>query len=508
MLGIRTVFLLTSLMFAIPAAGQNPSRRPNVLFIAVDDLRPQLGCYGGMIKTPNIDALAAGGILFSRAYCQQAVCNPSRVSLLSGRRPDTTKVYDLETHLRLNLPDVVTLPQHFKNNGYHTQSLGKIYHPGLDDPLSWSAPTWNPRGQEYTNPATREAIQKERARIRAAGGRLRSEQVLERDPKTGAALKVARPGRAVRGTSWEAADSADNGLGDGKIADRAVDLLAEYKAETSPFFLAVGFHKPHLPFIAPKKYFDLYPPESIKLPDNYHAPKDCPPAALHNSGELRQYSDIPREGPVPTDKARELIRAYYAAASYMDAQVGRVLDALEKNGQRENTIVVLWGDHGWHLGEHGLWCKHSNFEVATRSPLIVSAPGQKTRGAKTDRLVEFVDVYPTLTQLAGLPVPDGIEGTSLVPLMENPNRAWKSAAFSQYPRASGVMGRSIRTERYRFTEWASAAGESVGVELYDHHADSVENENVAARPENKDLVERLRAQLKAGWRASAPAPLQ
>ena len=320
---MRILIAIFFALICLPSRAQ--STKPNVLFIAVDDLRPQIGCYGGNIKTPNIDALAARGMVFNRAYCQQAVCNPSRVSLLSGRRPHSTKVYDLETHLRLNLPDSVTLPQLFKNSGYQTQSLGKIYHPGLDDPASWSAPSFNPGGRAYTNPETLKAMEAERARVRAAGGQLRRERVLQKDPKTGASLRLARPGRMVRGPAWEAADSADNGLTDGKIADRAVQLLGDYKQKSSPFFLAVGFHKPHLPFIAPKKYFELYPPESIKLPTNNHAPKDCPPVALHNFAELRSYSDIPKQGPVPDEKARELIRAYYAASSYMDAQVGRVL---------------------------------------------------------------------------------------------------------------------------------------------------------------------------------------
>ena len=497
--------LLTLLVVGGPLAAQ-PSR-PNVLFIAVDDLRPQLGCYGERtVKTPNIDSLAARGLTFTRAYCQQAVCSPSRVSLLSGRRPDTTKVYDLETHLRLNLPDVVTLPQHFKNHGYHAQSLGKIYHPGLDDPASWSAPSWNPGGRAYTNRDTLERIRTERERIRSAGGRLRQEQVVQRDPKTGLTLKLARPGRDIRGPSWEAAEALDDGLADGKIARRAVELLAQYKREDKPFFLAVGFHKPHLPFVAPKKYFNLYPPDSIKLPENMAAPKDCPPVALTNFGELRQYSDIPkRQEELPNEKARELVRAYYASVSYMDAQVGRLLEALDRNGQRGNTIVILWGDHGWQLGDHGLWCKHTNFEVAARVPLILSAPGQKRPGAKCDRLVEFVDIFPTLVELAGLPPSEGVEGISMKPLLENPERPWKTAVFNQYPRAGGVMGRSIRTDRYRFTEWAAPGAEPVGLELYDHQADPGENKNVAGRPENKDVVERLRAQLKAGWRAALPA---
>lgn len=484
-----------------PEAAAAADGKFNVLFIAVDDLRPQLGCHGvPVIQTPHIDALAEGGTLFRRAYCQQAVCSPSRTSLLLGRRPDTTKVYDLQTHFRLHLPDVITLPQYFKRHGYHSQSFSKIYHGGLDDPNSWSVFSWRPGGPSYGDAETLAALEEERERMRAEGKSLRKE-VLKKDPKTGIPLKLGRTKYRVRGPAWEAPDVADNVLPDGKTADKAIKILRQ--AKDKRFFLAVGFLKPHLPFVAPKKYYDLYPPGNLSLADNPFPPKDVPQIALMNWGELRAYKGMPKSGPLSDDKALELIRGYFAATTYVDAQIGRILDELDRLGLRDNTVIVLWGDHGWQLGEHGLWCKHTNFEVATHSPLVFSAPGQKNAGAKTDALAEFVDIYPTLCDLCGLPIPEGLEGISLVPVMDNPNRPWKKAAFSQYPRGK-VMGYSMRTDRYRYTEWVEPGKEPVGIELYDHQNDPDENINIANQPENKELVLKLSKMLHAGWRAALP----
>ncbi|UCD30336.1 MAG: sulfatase [Planctomycetota bacterium] len=474
----------------------------NVLFIAVDDLRPELGCYGVTgIKSPNIDKLAREGTLFKRAYCQQAVCSPSRTSLLTGRRPDTTKIYDLSTHFRLFIPEVVTLPQYFKQHGYHSQALGKIYHgTTFDDPESWSVKSWHSPGPTYAKPETLAIYEKERERLKAAG-RLRKNVITQQDSKTGAILKLKRRGTFPRGPSWEDPDVPDNKLPDGKIADQAIEVLREIKDK--PFFLAVGFLKPHLPFVAPKKYFDLYPPEKFKLPDNPFPPKDVPPIALMTWGELRAYTDIPKKGPLSDEKTLELRRAYYAATTFTDTQIGRVIDELERLGLRDRTVIVLWGDHGWQLGEHGLWCKHTNFELATHSPMIFSVPNQKNKGAKTDALSEFVDIYPTLCELCNLPIPEGLEGTSLVPVMNDPGRPWKKAAFSQYPRGPH-MGYSMKTDRYRYTEWAEKGKEPVGIELYDHQNDPDENVNIANRPENKELVAKLSKMLHAGWQAALP----
>jgi arylsulfatase A-like enzyme len=503
-IGFHTICI--AMLFATAAtrlcqAQAQATERPNVLFIAVDDLRPDLGCYGAKhIHSPSIDKLARAGTVFSRAYCQQAVCSPSRTSLLTGRRPDTTKVYDLQTHFRIHLPDVVTLPQYFKQQGYHTQSMGKIFHGGLDDPQSWSVPSWFPKGQGYHKPESLKTIEETQSRLKAEG-KLYKEEVIRRDEKTGTVLKIKRSGQRVRGPAWEDPDVADNDLADGMVADKAVETLRQLKDKT--FFLAVGYYKPHLPFIAPEKYFDLYPAAGIRLAANPFAPKDVPPIAMHDFSELRSYSDMPKVGPVSDAKARELVRAYQAASSFTDAQIGRVLDELDRLGLRDKTIVVLWGDHGWHLGEHGIWCKHSNFEIATRVAMIISAPRQKTAGKTTTALSEFVDIYPTLCELAGLPLPQGLEGTSLVPVMNDPDRPWKKAAFSQYPRQK-VMGHSIRTDRYRYTEWAEPGQEPAGVELYDHQTDPAENLNIAGAPENKELVVKLSKMLKDGWNAAKP----
>ena len=473
----------------------------NVLFIAVDDLRPELGCYGVKhIKTPNIDKLASNGIVFNRAYCQQAVCSPSRTSLMTGLRTDSTKVHDLRTHFRGTIPDVVTLSQYFKQNGYHAQGIGKIYHGGLDDVHSWSVPSWNAKVASYHKPESRAMLDKMRRELKKAG-KLRRNEILEKDPKTGAVLKLRRIGKRALGPAWEDPDVSDNTLRDGMLADHAIETLNEIKDK--PFFLAVGFYKPHLPFVAPKRYFDLYPAETIRSASNPFAPKDVPSIALHTFGELRSYGDIPAKGPLPAGKDRELIRAYFAAVSFVDAQIGRVLDELDRLKLRDKTIIILWGDHGWHLGEHGLWCKHTNFEIATRVPMILSAPQQKTRGVKTNALSEFVDIYPTLCELAGLPIPDGLEGTSMVPLLQEPDRPWKPAAFSQYPRGKG-MGYSMRTDRYRYTEWQATDDTLVGVELYDYENDPQGNVNIAKAPENKERIAKLSKILNAGWQAALP----
>jgi arylsulfatase A-like enzyme len=474
----------------------------NVLFIAVDDMRTTLGCYGApVIKTPNIDKLAASGTLFRSAYCQQAVCSPTRTSLLTGCRPDTTKVYNLEDHFRKFIPDVVTLPEHFKQHGYYSAGFSKIYHGGLNDPQSWSVSHWTPNAPIYLKPESIEAKKKREEELKAKGAKLKNE-VAEVDPKTGLPLRIVTNAAKLKGPAWEDPDVPDNAYGDGMTADKAIEVLRDSKDRK--FFLAVGFNKPHLPFNAPKKYFDLYDPKDIKLAPNPDKPKDAPDVAFTTWGELRAYTDIPDVGPMDDKKARELIRAYYAATSYTDAQIGRVLDELDRLGLRDTTIIVLWGDHGWQLGEHSMWCKHTNFEEATHVPMIISAPGQKNKGAKTDALAEFVDIYPTLCDLAGIPTPSTCEGTSFAPVMSDPKRSWKKAAFSQYPRAGGVMGYSIRTDRYRYTEWQKQGSDPVGIELYDYEGDPLGNVNVAGLPENKELVAKLSSQLKGGWRAAKP----
>jgi iduronate 2-sulfatase len=480
---ITLLFLGTA--FSLSADGQQPNKRPNVLFIAVDDLRPALGCYGDKTAiTPHIDRLAGRGMVFQRAYCQQAVCSPSRLSLLTGRRPDTIRVWDLKTHFRQAVPDVITLPQHFKNHRYHTQSLGKIYHGGgkpAKDPSSWSVEP------QYDT---------------------------TRDPEVRYALPENLQGKGLKRSAAEAADVPDNTYLDGIVCDAAVKTLGELKSGKQPFFLAVGFRKPHLPFCAPQKYWDLYDREKIPLPENDQHPQGAPELATRSWRELEGYTDIPADGNISTAKIRELRHGYYACVSYVDALVGRLLDELKTLELAEKTVVVLWGDHGYHLGEQGLWTKANNYELATRVPLIISVPGQATAGETTDALVEFVDVYPTLAEVCGLEAPEGVEGISLKPLLDKPDQPWKLAVFSQFPRArtghrhrghGDVMGYAVRTDRYRYVEWREWDSQQVVArELYDHTSDPLEARNVAALPKNTMVVNDIAQILANGWRQVLP----
>lgn len=481
------LFTATALLVALAnrsiCSAQQPGSRPNVLFFAVDDLRTDLGCYSHPeAKTPNIDALAKRGIVFRRAYCQQAVCSPSRTSLLTGLRPDSTKVYDLVTHFRDTVPDVVSLPQHFRENGYYTVGMGKIYHPGYDDPKSWSEPHRNGAGEGYV-------LDENKQRMAAGAAKAKANKK---------AMKGATA-TSTRGEPFEMADVPDSAYHDGSLANMAVAKLQELKSKNQPFFLAVGFLKPHLPFNSPKKYWDLYDAARLKLADNPFRPKDAPPYAVTDFGELRNYYGVPASGPVPEDMARKLVHAYRAASSFTDANVGRVLVELDRLGLRENTIIVLWGDHGWKLGEHASWCKHSNMENDTNAPLILAAPDAKAVGKNTSALVEFVDIYPTLCDLAGLRQPGHLQGVSAKPLLDDPSRPWKSAAFSQYPRSfegRQLMGYAMRTDRHRYVEWRDRkSGEVVAQELYDHHSDPAENQNIAVVADNKDLLGKLSTSL-------------
>lgn len=453
-------------------------RKPkNVLFLAVDDLRPQLGCYGDRFaRTPNIDSIASSGIVFNHAYCQQAFCGPSRASLLTGLRPDTTRVYDLQTPFRNTVPNAVTLPHLFKQNGYVTENTGKIFHNDevMQDHRAWSAPE-------------------------------RLHMVAKRDQYVLAANRN-RPPESPKADSIENADVPDEAYIDGRIAQDAVESLGRLKGK--PFFLAVGFNKPHLPFAAPKKYWDMFDRRELPLPRYPSRPRDGAPVGFTAYSELRSYADVPETGPIPEAKMREVLHGYYAATAYTDANVGKVLGELRRLGLEQDTIVILWGDHGWHLGELDYWGKTTNYEICVRAPLILSVPGETRRGARADALVEFVDIYPTLAELCGLKAPSNLEGLSFVPLLDRPERPWKKAAFSQFPRsgkdAGGekLMGYSMRTARYRYTEWQRAGGSPVATELYDHQTDPGETRNIASA--NATLCRGLARQLKAGWRAALP----
>lgn len=477
-------------LVCLAAVQASAADRLNVLFIAVDDLRPEFGAYGkAYIHAPNLDRLARRGVTFRRAYCQQAVCSPSRSSLLTGTRPDTTKVWDLQTHFRKALPDVVTLPQHFKQHGYFVQGMGKLFHGGFDDPPSWSVPWSSPKVGHGVY-----ALPENQAIVKA---------------KIEASKKAPTPAKAnVRnyGPPFEAADVPDSTFHDGALADMAVRALGECARKGQPFWLGVGFIRPHLPFVAPKKYWDLYDPATIQLATNPFPPRDAPEYAVLPGGELRTYHSVPT-GPIPDDLARQLKHGYYAAISYMDAQLGRVLDELERLGLANKTVVVLWGDHGWKLGEHGGWCKHSNVENDTNAPLLISVPGLPTAGQSSAALAEFVDIYPTLAAACGLPLPAHLAGTSLMPVLKDTNQTVKAAAFSQYPRTFGgkqLMGYSMRTDRYRFTRWVHRDDHSQveAVELYDHQTDPQENVNLAQAPQHAELVKQLTRQWQAGPHSS------
>ncbi len=484
----RLLFLLLVLAFGIPLS-TSAAEPLNVLFIAVDDLRPELGCYGAAhMKTPHLDRLASQGMLFERTYCQVSVCNPSRSSVLSGTRPDTTGVLDNQHFMRPNMPDVITLPQHFKNHGYTSLSLGKIFHhsdrePG-DDPESWSEPAWY-HGEPYRQWFTKDSLDYVK--------RLKS-------------LPKDKQPKLIRAAPFEAADESDDLYPDGQTAMKTIETLKRLKADGKPFFLGVGFVKPHLPFTCPQKYWDLYPESSIQLAANAQRPKDAPEPAFHNNYELRSYGTVPENGKVTDAMALKLIRGYRACVSFMDAQLGRVLDELDRLGLRENTLIVLWGDHGYHLGENGVFTKMTNFENGTRVPLIVSFPGMKTAGQRTKALVELVDLYPTLAELCVLPVPKHLEGTSFVQLLEKPDQPWKKAAFSQYLRTGKppYTGRSIRTDRWRYTEWHDLKQQPAGTELYDELSDPQENVNLAGDPAYVETRRDLSERLQAGWKAAVP----
>ena len=453
--------------------------RPNVLFIAVDDMRTNIGCYRDPIAiTPNIDALARQSVQFNRAYCQVAVCNPSRQSLLTGMRPDTIKVWNLVTHFRQTSPGLVTLPEHFKNNGYFAQSFGKIFHgeKPMADPPSWSVPEtfeYGGKHEDYQQPANKEGKGKQ------------------------AAIEVT--------------DAPDEAYIDGQVAAGAVKALNEMKDR--PFFLAVGFRKPHLPFTTPKKYWDMYEKAAIGMPAHPEPPTDAPQIALHNSEELRGYTDIPETGPLNPDQILQLRRGYYACTTFTDAQIGKVIGELDRLHLREKTIIVFWSDHGYHLGEQNLWSKTTNYELDTRVPFLLSVPEtQYPKGVKSDAFVELIDIYPTLLELTGLKEPQKLEGTSMVRLLSQPDRAWKTAAFSQFGRPFPrkmpfkAMGYAVRTDRYRYVEWLDTdSWQVLARELYDYQADPDETRNIAGSAEAADIVKQQSRVLHAGWRGAQPA---
>lgn len=478
-------FLLLLLLIPVQAAqAVEPESRPNILFIMVDDLRPELGCFGSRIaQSPRMDELASRGVAFQRAYCQQAHCQPSRYSLLSGCRPDTAEIWK-KNDPRPALAGKPFLPAHFKNHGYESIGLGKIAHSGrFEEPTCWSQPHRMPPNYpfEYRTRAGQALVAKVQREAAAAG---------LPDPFEDT------PANKRRGLPYESLDVLDNELGDGQLADEAIAALEQLGDR--PFFLGVGFLRPHLPFVAPKRYWDLYDPQDFPKVDPNVERGGIPGLSANNSHELRsQYQGVPAKGPFSDELNRNLWHGYLACVSYVDAQIGRILDALERLDLDSNTIVVVAGDHGFHMGEIGLWCKATNFEAATRTPLIIHVPGNPAAGAKTDSIVELVGLYPTLCDLAGLPKPDHLQGESFAVLLDDPQLAPIKAAFSQYDRRNS-MGRAIRTPQYRLVEWRDLnSGELQGRELYDHERDDLEATNLAESPEYSDVVESLSKRLQA-----------
>lgn len=466
---------LLYLLGATDVAAFAAEPRPNVLFIAADDLGNLLDPERpSFVRTPNLDRLAAMGVRFDRAYNQIPLCNPSRASVLTGLRPAETQVYDLDRHFREAVPAVITLPQLFKQSGWKVHRVGKIYHydvpkgigtDGLDDDASWQGVV-NPKGRDVadesliTNPTPQKPVS--------------------------AAL------------SWLAAEGTDEEQTDGMIATEAIRLMEKHQAE--PFFLGVGFFRPHTPYVAPKKYFDLYPLESIALPEApAHDRDDIPVAAFAHNNALPNYG-------LDTTTCRQALQAYYACVTFVDAQVGRLLEALDRLKLTDRTLIVFWSDHGYHLGEHqGIWQKRTLFEESARAPLIIRWPGLAGNGQGCRRIVEFLDIYPTVCDFAALPVPAHVAGRSLQPLLKAPQQEWPNAAFTQILRpgnGSPVMGRSLRTERWRYTEWNEG---QAGVELYDHLHDPHEFQNLADTPEGRLAIPSLRPLFERKAPGAVPA---
>ena len=491
---LKLFLLLITLAFLSCQTKQvQEKQQPNILFIAVDDLRTELGCYGeSQIKSPNIDKLASEGLAFNRAYCQQPICMASRASVMSGLRPDTLNIYNCES-LEEDAPGILTLDQHFENNGYEIWAAGKIYHHGIDYDVQFE----NAYQKVETEQVGRGYLSKKSLKI-----------VEEYDAWYRENRNQSGGGR---GPAFEWPDVPDNAYHDGKMTDMAIEKFTNLKTSDKPFFMAVGYKKPHLPFNAPKKYWDMYDVNEIKQADNPYHPKNVSEYFDYNFGELRNYYGIPKGNAAFSDTLNKTLKhGYYACVSYIDAQIGRLLDGLKENGLDENTIVILWGDHGWKLGEHDMWCKHTQFHLDNHVPMIVKAPGQTA--AKTDALVEFVDIYPSLCEMAGLELPDHLQGTSFVPLIENPDKKWKEGVLSYWPESNRtnpekvVMGYTVQTDRYRYTEWVRVnTDELLARDLFDHRTDPKENASIANDPANEELMQKLSGLLDRGngWKKIA-----
>ncbi len=461
---IALIFLLCLAIVLASCSGNKEKNQipeqPNILFIAVDDLRPELGCYGeSVIQSPNIDQLAAEGTRFDRSYCNIPVCGASRASLMTGLRPARNRFLSYFTRADVDAPGVLTLPKHFRDNGYYTISNGKIFHHDDDAVDGWDE-IWHPQSgsaswRDYAIP----------------------ENIIQDTMGT------------RRGPPLERTELPDNAYKDGKTAEKVIGDLRKLKGSGKPFFLAAGFLKPHLPFNAPEKYWKLYDGE-VKLPYNNYMPENAPRESMHTFGELRGYGDIPAEGPVSDEMALDLIQGYYACVSYTDAQIGKVLDALEELELEQSTIVILWGDHGWNLREHGLWCKHCNYETSLHTPMILKVPGSK-QVASTTQIVEFVDIYPTLCELAGLSLPEHLEGASFKDLLFDGDAVSDGVAVCQW-----FKGVTTIRENHFYTEWIDDNDQMFTRMLYDHSADPDENVNISEHPGNAAIIEELSEEMR------------
>jgi iduronate 2-sulfatase len=532
--------LVCLVLFSNCSVAQN-NKKPNILFIGIDDLRPELGCYGSDIAvSPNLDKLASDGLLFNNAFCQQAICGPSRASLLTGIRPESSGVFHNYIKFREANPDVITLPQHFMQNGYETVYAGKIFHHGdLDDEKSWSR-------LPAIDSMIANGISKPVGFALKENIKIQSDTKKEMFDKYG---DVAKFGLAS-GVAYESANVSDNTYSDGYNTELAIATMKEMLAKSDkPFFLGLGFNKPHLNWVSPKKYWDLYDREKIKITAQDTIPKNGAEMGLHPSFELRVRSGIPKKGSIDDELAITLKHAYLACVSYIDAQIGKMISALDEAGIRDNTIIIVWSDHGWHLGDMGIWGKATNYEIATRVPMMIWTPDMPkgSRGKTTDALVELVDIYPALSNLAGINIPEHIEGTSFKPLLEQPNTPWKTAVFSQFPSPAlrewgaypirpamretyfgplleeveariieqqkekwnrelfenSLMGYAMRTQQYRFIVWKDRDNlekSPVFIELYDHKVDPLETINIA--DSNPELVDKLMVQFNKGWKGS------